>query len=155
PRARGLSHVIVGSPDDRAVRVASTDADVREVGDTALVKLSIVLTSHREDALGRVNLYLPRGARIVAMSYDQGGEPVAATPQPAAAARAAFTDMRRRVLDPALLARRDDGRYRLSVFPVSSHARTTVVVTIAMPRFRRLIVDGARRLAFSESFAAP
>src|SRR4051812_39288415 len=59
---------------DRDVVIESTSADVYEGRDTALVRLTIVLSSRRDDIVARVELSMPHDARIVGMSYSQGGE---------------------------------------------------------------------------------
>lgn len=136
-----------------AVVLESTSATVREVGDTALVELAIVVANRRDDAVGRIDLNLPDEARILSMSYTQGGDRAVASPLNAGDARRRFEQISGatdRMRDPALLELNptvpDGRRYRLSVFPMSSFERTTVAVSIATPRFRELVItDHDRR----------
>ena len=140
-----LPIVVIEGIDDR-VQISRSEIDVREVGGTAIVRLTFVVGSSREiPRVARLSIGVPRDANVVGMSSSLGGETYHALSELAVNARDQFDRMMPQYLDPALLewTRRtpDSERLSLSVYPVSRTDQTTVQLTITMPRFRRLLVD--------------
>jgi hypothetical protein len=143
--ARSLPILVVGGLDSR-VLTSGGSVDVREVGDTAIVRLTFEVASTREFPRAvRLNIGLPHDARVVGMSSTLGGEVYHGVSELAVNAREQFDKLLVETVDPALLewTRRtpDAERLTLSLFPVSKTQHATTQLTITMPRFRRLLVD--------------
>ena len=79
PQVDTPAQILVEGPEGD-VAFEAMRADVREVGDTALVKLSLVMASRRDGATGRIVLRVPSNARIVVVLPGRrpGGRLVAA-----------------------------------------------------------------------------
>jgi hypothetical protein len=143
--------LVVDAPAEADGTLAIADLAVHDAGNTAIGTLTLAPTAPNS-TVATVTISLPRGARIVAMTYDTGGEAgaVAAGPLAIATARRALDRAEnpptvvapRALRDPALLAylRSNDvfDRYQLTVFPISKQPTTVVTIAFAMPAFDTL-----------------
>jgi Vault protein inter-alpha-trypsin domain len=150
--------IAMGAPDSSQVSIARVVTDAREVGETAVITLSVELACPRSCVeTGRMMLTLPRDAAVVGLTFQRNGESLTAVSRDAIDAQQTFEQVRVIKRDPALLEWTDDSAMQLSVYPVMAGEHPTATVTVTMPRFRRLLVDvaGAHRELLAGTFAPP
>ena len=131
---------------DRRVQITTSDVDVRESGELAVVTIAItVTTSAQLRHVATTTIAIPRGAKVLDLSYEHDGFIETAEAVPANEARRLFNTNRQENIDPALLSwsarTRDHDRLALSVFPVAPDREFTAKLTLIVPRFERLAVD--------------
>lgn len=138
----------VAPPSDPRVAIARSETSVREVGDQAIVTITLTAVStallwHDTELVVSV----PRVARVIGLALEQGGRMQDAELLLASTARERYEDNLRVTFDPAMIELEAHGadydRLTLSMYPVSNEQHATVKLTIAVPRYASLVVDVA------------
>jgi len=155
PPPEATAEIAVGAPADPQVSIARAVTDVREVGETAVITMTLELAAQDDLHTGRITLTLPRDASVVGLTFARNHEMLTAVARDAVGAEQAFEQTRVVKRDPALLERTERSDLRLSLYPVTVGEHPTATLTITMPRFHRLLVDvaGTRHEVNSSTFA--
>jgi Ca-activated chloride channel homolog len=111
------------------LRLAKVDIDVRVLGSLADTTMTLVF-ANPEDRQREGDLYfpVPEGASVCGYALDFDGQMRDGVFVEAARARQAYTEIVRRMTDPALLELVKGNTFRARVFPIPAHGTRTIAV---------------------------